>query len=208
MRLSSRSGNGDIEPNGDLPQSTLAAQLVQHFTVGRRQATPNDQETFQQLLHEVLGTKADHSAFAEDLESNINVNGKLIYVIATAGLDSVPLYNPFDNNISLYQRLKDSLAAIEITIRRCPEVLFANSPHQDADWNDHGLLFEWLLPKLFALIARSQDLQVQQGVADLVKSCMVGERRSMSTNSRCSAIEVYMKGCTRGKFPSNMAHFN
>ena len=199
--------NGDMQQNGDPPRSTLAAQLVQQFTDGRKRPKPHDQETFRQLLQEVLRTDGDPLVSAETHENNVDVSGKLIYVILKAGLDSLLPYDPFDKGADTHQRMIDSLAAIEITIRRCPEVLFVKLPNQETDSNEAGQLFQWLLPRLFSFVARSENPEVQEGLAELVKSCMGGEGRLKLNTFKCRLILAYIKGCTRGSFPSDVTQF-
>ena len=208
MRLSSRSVNKDDQEDGELPQSTLAAQLVQQFTDGSKHARPSDQETFQQLLQEVIGTGTDASISAEDLENNIYMNSKLIYVIAKTGLDHLPPYDPFKKGQRSSPPTKDSLAAIEVTIRKCPEVLFVDSQHQDMGSKDRGRLYQWLLPKLFSIMAKAEDVAVQQALTSALGSCMIGEGRSMSNGTRCGSVYAYIKCCVRGRYPFNGAHIN
>lgn len=197
-RLLSRPAKSDIEQNGDPPQSTLAAQLVQQFTVGQDYSKFNNEETFQQLLQEVLGANTDQPAAVEALKNDVGVNSKLIYVIAKAGLESLSLRNYLDKNLDSYQRVTDSLAAIKSTIKKCPNVLFVQSPDVEIDSNDHGQLFQWLLPKLFSLLAKSKNVQNQEALADLLKSCMMGGGKSLSNTSRYGLIMAYIQGCTRG----------
>lgn len=104
------------ETNGNLPPpSTLAAQIVQNQT---RPAPRQNGETaaFSQLLHEIL-----HNPAAAQ-ESDLGVNVKLISVVAEAGLAPLAQENPFAADELVPQAI-DSIAVIERTIKRQPDVL-------------------------------------------------------------------------------------
>ena len=191
---------GERQRNGDPPQSLLAAQLVQQFTDSKKRPKIQDQETFRQLLLEVLGTGANQPATADAHENDIN--SKLIYVIVKAGLDSLPHNSPFDKGSDLYQQVTDSLAAIDITIKRCPNVLFVASPDQESETNNSVQLFQWLLPRLISFLAKSDRSELHSEVADLVKSCILGEAKLQLTTIKNCSISAYVRGCTRGKFSS------
>ena len=199
--------NGDTARNGDPPPSTLAAQLVQHFTDSKRRPKVQDQETFQQLLLEVLGIDANQPAPAEALENDVDINSKLIYVIVKAGLDSLSHNSPFDKGSDSYQLVTNSLAAINITVKRCPSVLFATLPDQESESNHSGQLFLWLLPKLLSILAKSERSDVHNGVADLIKSCVLGEAKSQLITVKSCPISAYIRGCVRGKSPSKLDLF-
>lgn len=109
--------NGE-RTNGDgPPPSTLAAQLVQNQT---RQTTSQPQDenaTFRGLLHEILH---NHAATQE---GDVAVNAQLVSVVNQAGLVPLTLDNPFADWEVLIQQAGDSIAVIETTVRRQPEVL-------------------------------------------------------------------------------------
>ena len=67
------------QSNGEPLRSTLAAQFVQHFTASKAYPKIQDQESFRQLLLEVLGADANQSACAEATEDDVDTNSKLIY---------------------------------------------------------------------------------------------------------------------------------
>ena len=108
-----------VHKNGDgPPPSTLAAQIVQN----QYRAAPQkngEAATFAQLLREILH---DHAATPE---TNVQVNVKLISVVAEAGLAPLADDNPFPQWDSLIAQAIDSIAVIQATIRRQPEVLFS-----------------------------------------------------------------------------------
>ncbi|KAK3703151.1 serine/threonine-protein kinase M1 [Vermiconidia calcicola] len=138
--------------NGDgPPPSTLAAQIVQN----QYRAAPQkngEAATYAQLLREILH---DHAATPE---TDVQVNVKLISVVAEAGLAPLADDNPFVQWDSLIAQATDSIAVIEATIKRQPEVLFSTI-------NENGP--QLLLPLLARLAAvcgrpRCQDLPIVQ----------------------------------------------
>ena len=101
------------------PPSTLAAQLVQNqarINVGPPQS--GEAATFTQLLQEIL---ADSNVAPE---TDVNVNIQLICVVAEAGLAPLAQDVPSNRFDELITQAKDSIAVIESTIKRQPEVLF------------------------------------------------------------------------------------
>ncbi|KAH9845320.1 Domain in UVSB PI-3 kinase, MEI-41 and ESR-1 [Teratosphaeria destructans] len=107
--------NGDNVP----PPSTLAAQLVHNQTrhTVLHQQHNGAEPTFAQLLHEIL----NNSDAAQ--ETDVRVNVSLISVVGEAGLTPLAQDNPFVDWDILIPQAKDSIAVIEKTIRRQPEVL-------------------------------------------------------------------------------------
>ena len=78
-----RTGSGrpvfsELQHNGEPPRSTLAAQLVNHFTDGKKHSRNQDQETFRQLLQEVLGGEEEQHPRTEAIETDSIVIPKLL----------------------------------------------------------------------------------------------------------------------------------
>ena len=110
--------NGDGQP----PPSTLAAQIVQNQTrPPTGQHPPGEKATFAQLLHELLNNPAAAP------ETDIEVNVKLISVLAEAGLAPLLDGNPFADWDTLLTQAIDSLTVIEATIGRQPAILFEST---------------------------------------------------------------------------------
>lgn len=124
-----------------VPPSTLAAQIVEQHSTGRRKQVENS--TFRQLLEEIRLTP---SAVENDFESNV----KLISVVADAGLDATALKDPFGDIRDTENQIVACLHVIEIAIKRTPSVLSRSiaSP-DDADFR----LSFVLLAKMITLSA-------------------------------------------------------
>lgn len=198
-----RSGSGLAVPdqlshNAEPPQSTLAAQLVSHFTDGKKHPRNQDEETFRQLLHEILGTGSGQIVRADPLEKDSDVDCKLIYVIVKAGLEKVALNDPFDGKTELSRQATDSLTVINSTIKRNPEVLFVAPQFQGLDPWPIGPLYLWVVPKLLALIGCLQDNAAINGVPHLFTTFLVTERRTHVRRGILHPVLRYVKGCIDG----------
>ncbi|CAK3819966.1 kinase rad3 [Lecanosticta acicola] len=111
--------NGHV--NGDAPPSTLAAQLVQQQSRQDASQHLGGVATFQELLHEIL-----HNDSAVQ-ETDVNVNVQLISVVTQMGLEPITKDNPFSNWDVLIPQAVNSIAVIEKTIVRQPDVLLAQA---------------------------------------------------------------------------------
>ncbi|TKA23330.1 hypothetical protein B0A50_07538 [Salinomyces thailandicus] len=109
-------GDGEVPP-----PSTLAAQIVQKQTrsaATQRQPQTAEDTTLANLLHEMLY----NPAAAQETDANVNV--QLVNVVAEAGLGPLAIDDPFAQLDMLLPQARDSIAVIDKTIRRQPELLF------------------------------------------------------------------------------------
>ena len=187
-----------LSPNAEQPQSTLAAQLVSHFTNGKKRPRNQDEETFSQLLREILGTESGQVVRREAIKTDSDVDCKLIYVIVKAGLEKASLDDRFDGKTGLYRQATDSLAAINSTIKRNPEVLFVAPQFQESDPRSAGPLYLWLLPKLLALTGRLQDSGITDGVLAVLTTFSINERKTHVPKVISHPVLKYVKGCING----------
>lgn len=200
-----RSGSGrpvlnQLSQNAEPPQSALAAQLVSHFTDGKKHPRTQDEETFRQLLREILGTESGQVVRTEALETDSDVDCKLIYVIVKAGLEKMTSDDPFNRKTERYRQVADSLAAINFTIKRNPEVLFVAPPFQGPDPWSIGPLYLWLLPKLLALTGCPQDSKIIDGVLRVFTTLLVTERKTHLRRVNLHPVLKYVKGCINGQY--------
>lgn len=198
-----RSGSGrpilnELSQNAEPPQSTLAAQLVSHFTDGKKHSRNQDEETFRQLLREILGTESGQLVRAELLETDSDVDCKLIYVIVKAGLENMNPDDPFNGKFELSRQAADSLTAINFTIKRNPEVLFVAPQFQGQDPRPIGPLYLWLLPRLLALMGCLQDSETRDGVLRVFTTLLVTGRKTHVKMVPLNPILKYVKGCING----------
>ena len=188
----------ELSQNAEPPQSTLAAQLVSHFTNGKKLSRDQDEETFRLLLREILGTENGQAVRAEPLEMDSDVDCKLIYVIVKAGLERMISDDPFNGKNQLRRQASDSLTAINLTIKRNPQVLFVTPQFQGLDPRPIGPLYLWLLPKLLALTGCLQDSEIIEGVLHVFATFLISEKKTHVRRVNLHPIRKYVKGCING----------
>jgi len=199
-----RSGSGrpvfsELQQNGDPPPSTLAAQLVNHLTDGKKHSKNQDQETFRQLLREVLGAESEHNSQARMHDTDHDVNYKLVYVIVKAGLETLTNGDPFGGQAGRSTQAIDSLTAVEYTLIKSPEILFILTSGQEFDPNPHLPLFLWLIPKLLAVAGQVQDDTVIDRILKLLKTTVSLEKKIHIKGVRIYSIVKYIQGCVKGQ---------
>ena len=194
---SGRPVQDQLSPNAKQPQSTLTAQLVSHFTNGKKGPQTQDEEALSQLLQEILGTESDQVG-REAGKTDSDVDCKLIYVIVKAGLEKATLDDPLHGKTGLSRQATDSLAAIDFTIKRNPEVLFVAPQFQGLDPRPIGPVYLWLLPKLLALTGRLQDSGITDGVLAVLTTFSINERKTHVQKVISHPVLKYMKGCING----------
>ena len=212
-----RSGFGrlalnELHPNSEPPQSTLAAQLVSRIADGGRRNQNQDEETFKQLLREVLDSEMDPSTTANASNTNLDVNYKLICVIVKAGLDVETQENPFFRHGKQKKQIFESLTAIEITLSRTPNVLFLSPLVQSNSVQPDVPLLLWLLPKVFTLLTVSEDEEVRLACQNLLIKTLCLEEKLHIRGVKQRSIFKYLQACVSGhwqkSFISNChAHF-
>ena len=184
-------------PNGDPPQSTLAEQLVNRFTRETRTVPLQDDDTFTQLLREVLDGEAYLNS-ANTPETNLDVTYRLIYVIVKAGLDLLTSDDPFAWHDERTNQALDSLKAIELTSRRSPNALFyVPSSSIDPSLEDTPLVM-WLLPKLLALMVFEKFNIVRGGLESLLVNLIFLEAKLHPKGFKSRCIERYLKAIVEG----------
>lgn len=150
-----------VRGEGEIPPSTLAAQIVQSHMKHDKRSQPSDQVDFRQLLEE-LRTLPNVD------ESDVRSNYLLITVVAQAGLSIFRSSDPFNRNNVLIDDVLASLDIIELVIHQNPDVLFQEA--QD-NYDPESQLCLTLLPKLFAVLScRDHNHTVRNGVARLLTS--------------------------------------
>ena len=176
-----------IHINGDVPPpSTLAAQIVQNQT--RREPAQQNGETatFAQLLHEILH---NHSATPE---TDVEVNVKLVSVVAEAGLVPLADGNPFVIWDVLIPQAVDSLAVIEATVKRQTHVLFTPITQ------DGPQLLLPLLARILAVCGRQkcEDLPI----ARLLNSIFEVLEASLELWQHVQTLRQVIEECADGMF--------
>lgn len=190
---------GELQYNGDPPPSTLTAQLVNHLTDGKKHSKNQDEETFRQLLREILGAEGEQSSQTQTHETDNVVNCKLVYVIVKAGLETLTNRDPFGGQAEQSRQAIDSLIAVEYTLRKNPESLFILTASQESVTTPHVPLFLWLIPKLLAIAGQVQDNAVINRVLELLKTIVSLGKKTHRKGIRICSITKYIRGCVKGQ---------
>lgn len=184
---------GDDLTDADLPPpSTLAAQLVRnHVETARGVRQPDTTVPFRQLLQELLNKTSVP-------ETDVEVNHKLIKVVVEAGLDVLFQDNPFPQWGFLLPQAVDSLAVIQSTIQRQPEILFQGGPQPNLEQHPHLLL--WLFPKLLMISKHSKGDQLQASLASLLSSLVLALSKTLDLWPHAKAVLHMLRDCVTDVF--------
>ena len=183
----------------DPPPSTLAAQIVDSLTKRKTHSKHRDQESFQQLLREILDAGDEQNGHSESIETNVEVNHKIIYVVVRSGIEVLFNDDPFNKRDDLSKQSLSSLAVIGLTIRRSPEVLFFKPKAQEFDPKLGGPLFLWLVSILLNVLAREENRDIQAATVQLLQTILKLERKTHFRGIKPQTILQFIQGCIKGK---------
>lgn len=190
-RAAASFGGDDLTDANLPPPSTLAAQLVRnHVDTARGLNQPDTTVTFRQLLQEILNKTSVP-------ETDVNVNHKLINVVVEAGLDVLFHNDPFAQWDFLIPQAVDSLAVIQSTIQRQPDILF-HTASSDTDQHPHLLL--WLFPKLLMLSKHPKAHQLQDPLASLVSLLVLSLSKTLDLWTYAKALLQMLQDCVTDLF--------
>lgn len=186
--------------NGEPPASTLAAQIVDDLTRGKNHPKHQDQERFRSLLREILDTNnEDGDVITQGIEKNTNVNCRLIYVVIRAGLEASFNGDPFEKQDELNKQAVESLSVVQLTLRRCPEVLFTVLERGETDLQLDGPLYLWLVPRLFTILGHNEDREVRLGVLRVLQTTLLVGRKGHLKQIKFQLVLKYIQGCVKGQ---------
>ena len=180
------------------PSSTLAAQIIDNFADADRQQAPNSQAVLRQLLREILDTDQGVKSSKHSVESNTEINHRLIYVIYRAGVETLDNNDPFNRESDLRTQALDSLAVIDLTIRQSPDVLFYIPQPNGTRNQPDGPLFLWLIPHLTNLLIYPKSTEIQAGAESILKNALSVQNISTASKTRLQPIRKYIQGCIKG----------
>lgn len=187
------------QSNGNPPSSTFAAQIVGNLASARRLSdTADKQAALRQLLQMILDAERDGDALSEAVEMNVDVNYRLIYTIVRAGLEVLSSENPFDDDREVRVQALNTLAVVELTIGRCPEVLFYVPDSNVSPPRPGGPLFLWLVPHLINLLDLDFDKGVREDAARVLGAALFVQTRTSTLRVRLHPVLKYIQGCIKG----------
>lgn len=200
----SMDGNNSILTNRiaaheEQPPSTFAAQIVNNLTDTRRHLNPDSNRAhLRQLLHEILAADRNGDHLAGAIETSIEVNYRLIYVVARAGLEELSSPSPFVDQADRHDQIRDSLAVIELTIRRSSDSLFYSSQNSDLIVHPGGFLFLWLVPHLINLLRSDINEELRASATSVLREALATQTTPISLKIRFNPLLKYVQGCING----------
>lgn len=194
--------NGEGYSNGEPPPSTYAAQIVDNLTSARRRSgSTGNQGHLRQLLQMILDADQNGDALSGAYETSTEVNHILIYTIVRAGLETLSC-SPFDDQRDVQVQALNTLAVVDLTIRRCPEVLFCDSQNDNPVVRPVGPLFLWLVPHLVNLLSYETNQDIREGAAEVLSTALKVQTRASTSRTRLHPIVKYLQGCINGRVSS------
>ena len=189
--------SNDHSSNRDLPSSSIAAQIVDNLTSSTRRRTPRHEAALWELTSEILKNDLQGDASNANFDESIEVNHSLIYVIFRAGLQTLDSNNPFDPQDHDCTQGLQSLSVIDLTIRRCPVVLYVHCGHEVRN-RPSGPLFLWLIPQLINLLTDKTNNEIRIAAEKTLKTALSTQRHPMASRFRLHPICKYIIGCIKG----------
>ena len=183
----------------DPPPSTLAAQIVNSLSKRKDHSKHQDQESFTQLLREILDAGDENDRQSDSIETNVEVNHKIIYVVVKSGIEVLFRDDPFNKKADLVKQGLSSLAVIGLTIRRSPEVLFFRINGYEPDPKLGGPLFLWLVPAFLSILAWDGDREIHKSTLQVLRTILNIERKTHSRGFKPQSILKFVQGCVKGK---------
>ena len=190
--------NGNLS-NGELPPSTRAAQLAEHFADDKRRPKNHDQESFQHLLREVLDAETDQTGQEPAFDADVGVHSKLIFVIVRAGIETDGHSNPFSTREQTLALVIDSLKALTITIRKTPSVLYTTQLYATNGRSDGNSVYRWLFPKVLPLFLSFDDVRIQTQIIEILRISIQSEQDQRSLKNSGRPILKYLRSLLRGR---------
>ena len=196
-------GNTARNAAAEVPQSTLAAQIVNNLSTTNGQALPDGQGNLGQLLSEILGTGQGTPNDDSAIETDLNVNYKLVSVVTRAGLEVLLHDDPFVRTERLLPQAMNSISVIQLTIQRTPDVLFVSaSAGTDARERSGLPMYIWLMPKLLQLLGRKDVEACQDSLLELLSVILQATTESAADWSDTNTLTRYCQACIGGEFLS------
>ena len=196
----SRSAHAERLTNGDPPPSTYAAQIVDNLTSARRRSSSSNNEAhLRQLLQMILDADRNGEALPGATETSIEVNYRLIYTIVRAGLEVLSPSSPFENYTDVQVQACNTLAVVNLTVRRSPEVLFCTSEINDPITRLGGPLFLWLVPHLINLLRYDIYKEIMEEAEKVLHTALSVQTRTSTLRTRLHPVLKYLQGCTTGR---------
>ncbi|KAL8729547.1 MAG: hypothetical protein Q9166_004627 [cf. Caloplaca sp. 2 TL-2023] len=179
--------------NGDVPPSTLAAQIADRLVTNHPDPQNQDRESFQLLLQEIIEANDDTLQPDGNIGKDTAVSSRLICVIIRAGLGTPKFSLPVDEQRQrIIVEVVRSLQAIDLTLSRCPAALFHSAGAFEPGIAADSPLFAWLIPRVLNEVRELECRDIEQHVLGILKrSILVGESTGPRSNLLSSIEDKY-----------------
>jgi serine/threonine-protein kinase ATR len=185
---------GDYAP----PPATLAAQLVNNLTNGRKPSFREEQDDFKLIVAEVSNfdkIKDDNTTLEEITE----YNHKLVYVVSKATLEVLINDDPFANQARLIEQASQGLEVLIASIQETPSILEAvAAPDSTLRTGRDIPLWLWLFPRLLTLVGRDRCEALQDRLNLFFKSAFTVSKSPRLSNL-ASHFFYYLRHCADGQ---------
>ncbi|KAL8891174.1 MAG: hypothetical protein Q9215_001770 [Flavoplaca cf. flavocitrina] len=163
--------------NGDIPPSTLAAQIADRMVDRHHGAQDDDSENFQLLLQELLEANDATSQPESNIADDPAVNCRLICVIVRAGLGGARTGSTVDEQQKRQLDVTRSLQAIHLIVSRSPTTLYQPLDAFDPSITPGLPQFAWLLPRILAEVKVSLSSGTDEYVLAMIQRSVLFKDR-------------------------------
>ena len=108
--------------------------------------------------------------------------------------------DPFDHRIDGFEQARDSLAVIELSIRKAPEVLWVSLDNENTYDRPEGPLFLWLIPHLLNLFHYDLGRDVQDGAQRVLLTVLSTPKCAPRSRDANLQILHFVQACANGEF--------
>lgn len=186
------------QPSGDIPPSTVAAQIVNNLSKQEKtRSDTEDAELFEQLLSEVLGPEG-YSTDGCAIEPHPATIFNIICVIKEAGLEKFRHADPFSDGRHLLNKGLRSLSVLQLAVQTAPDVLFITPDGCLHNGSLQMPLFPSLMAKMLALLGLSHLEGLQLKVVEVLVTILTSAVRSQSSSTNVKQILNHLKSCITG----------
>lgn len=180
---------------GNLPPSSLAAQIANRLATHNQASRGQDRDSFRSLLGAILDEN-DHVWEPGGLTSgDAAVNSRLICVVVEAGLDLSHKAQRNDLSSDEKWEICKSFQAIDLIFTRSPSAL--SQPLEPG--SPSGLpLFAWLIPRILLNVRDSEFHDIEQAVRSTIKGSLSIGRHGKLGSRKVAQVPSYVRGLVAG----------
>ncbi|KAL8834033.1 MAG: hypothetical protein Q9170_003964 [Blastenia crenularia] len=181
--------------NGDVPSSSIAAQLADRLAHNRQDPSFQDRQSFELLLKEILNGN-DLVWQADGTTSNDTAtSSRLIVVIVEAGFAAPANGHSIDQSHSRLADVSRSLQAIDATLSRSPDALLQPLEFGSATKLP---LFAWLIPKILFELGDYECQDIEQLILNLVRRALSTVERARTRLGNVAQVTGYSRALVAG----------